>query len=229
MAAGYAVFLDKVQLYAVRCQIYEDPSARAAALKTVNFSKIEENALLDLARKGKLGLAQDELERTKLHELCLWFKNSFKWVNQPSCETCGGDSLSVGAGIPNYEELKWLAERVELYRCKMCFSEVHFPPYNDLRKLPETRRGRCEEWANCFTLYCRALGYRAILDFIVGQSNRVYLGFLMVLGWGTFWTFRSHITLVSCVHGVLGNVRNGVRTFLEIAAIGSGHLINDIC
>ncbi|CAM6087317.1 unnamed protein product [Calypogeia fissa] len=177
MAAGRAVFLDKVQVYAVRCQIYEDPSAQAAALKTVNFSEIEENALVDLARKGKLGLSQDELERAKLHQLCLWFKNSFKWVNQPSCEKCGGDSLSVGAGIPNHEELKWLASRVELYRCKMCFSEVRFPRYNDPRKLLETRRGRCGEWANCFTLYCRALGYRArlILDFTDHVWTECYL------------------------------------------------------
>ncbi|KAJ8621823.1 hypothetical protein MRB53_030352 [Persea americana] len=53
------------------------------------------------------------------------------------------------------------------FRCSSCSVITRFPRYNDPLKLLETRRGRCGEWANCFTLYCRAFGYesRLILDF----------------------------------------------------------------
>ncbi|KAJ6762921.1 PEPTIDE-N(4)-(N-ACETYL-BETA-GLUCOSAMINYL)ASPARAGINE AMIDASE [Salix purpurea] len=71
----------------------------------------------------------------------------------------------MDAALPS--EIQYGAARVELYRCNSCSRTTRFPRYNDPLKLVETRRGRCGEWANCFTLYCRAFGYesRLILDF----------------------------------------------------------------
>ncbi|KAL6989508.1 Peptide-N(4)-(N-acetyl-beta-glucosaminyl)asparagine amidase, variant 2 [Sarracenia purpurea var. burkii] len=70
-------------------------------------------------------------------------------------------------GVALSSETLYGASRVELYRCNVCSRITRFPRYNDPLKLLETRRGRCGEWANCFTLYCRTFGYesRLIIDY----------------------------------------------------------------
>lgn len=46
-----------------------------------------------------------------------------------------------------------------MYKCTACDATVIFPRYHDAEKLLETRRGRCGEWAHCFFLFCKALGW----------------------------------------------------------------------
>lgn len=164
---GRIEFLSRVHPYAIKSREYEDRSAQEAALRTINVSELEEKALIALAREGKLDVSQHELDFAKLAQLLEWFKASFSWVNQPQCDHCGGDSYRIGNGVPTPAERQWQVGRVELFRCRACGRDVRFPRIDDPVKLLETRRGRCGEWANCFTLYCRALGYRArlILDF----------------------------------------------------------------
>ncbi|VDO24385.1 unnamed protein product [Brugia timori] len=57
------------------------------------------------------------------------------------------------------EERKWAAYRIEVYKCRKCDTNIRFPRYNNPVKLLETRCGRCGEWANCFALCSRALGF----------------------------------------------------------------------
>ncbi|KAM7372787.1 hypothetical protein PAMP_007684 [Pampus punctatissimus] len=95
-------------------------------------------------------------------ELLRWFKQDFfSWVDCLPCSRCGGRTQNTSSLSPSTDDLRWGAQRVENHYCQSCLLSTRFPRYNNPEKLLETRRGRCGEWANCFTLCCRALGLEA--------------------------------------------------------------------
>uniref|UniRef100_A0A915PZZ3 Peptide-N(4)-(N-acetyl-beta-glucosaminyl)asparagine amidase n=1 Tax=Setaria digitata TaxID=48799 RepID=A0A915PZZ3_9BILA len=145
------IFLEKFLKYSERMQIYEDEVSQALARSLMPCDKLMEASKVD----GKL----NKLELIKL--LLNWFKTDFfTWTDIPKCELCGQNakkSEEIQAS-PTEEEKKLGAYRVEVFKCQACDTDVRFPRYNDPVKLLETRCGRCGEWANCFTLFARALG-----------------------------------------------------------------------
>jgi peptide-N4-(N-acetyl-beta-glucosaminyl)asparagine amidase len=109
--------------------------------------------------------------------LLKWFKEDFfTWVNTLPCSSCGKETENVGAGIPSEDDLLHGGKRVELHKCKTCSIITRFPRYNNAEKLMETRKGRCGEWANCFTMICRVMGLetRYVLDFEDHVWTEVY-------------------------------------------------------
>ncbi|KFW88704.1 Peptide-N(4)-(N-acetyl-beta-glucosaminyl)asparagine amidase, partial [Manacus vitellinus] len=98
-----------------------------------------------------------------LLELLEWFKTYFfHWVNSLPCSRCGGQTEPRSDYLlPTEDDVRWSASRVENHYCNQCQFSNRFPRYNNPEKLLETRCGRCGEWANCFTLCCRAVGFEA--------------------------------------------------------------------
>ncbi|KAH9687986.1 peptide-N(4)-(N-acetyl-beta-glucosaminyl)asparagine amidase [Citrus sinensis] len=127
-------------------------------------------------RSGRVCIVNPQCSRTlffchiadRMNLICVLFILQYcRWVNAPPCDGCSNETVGQGMGTPLPSEIQYGAARVELFHCKVCSKITRFPRYNDPLKLVETKRGRCGEWANCFTLYCRAFGYesRLILDF----------------------------------------------------------------
>nr|GMD86920.1 peptide-N(4)-(N-acetyl-beta-glucosaminyl) asparagine amidase [Ipomoea batatas] len=95
---------------------YEDPQRQEAARKTVPTDKLEEKALISLGREGNFEPTKNEQDHAFLLQLLFWFKQSFRWVNAPPCDSCGNETRNEGMGTANPSELQYGASRVEVYR-----------------------------------------------------------------------------------------------------------------
>ena len=105
-----------------------------------------------------------------LKRMTVYFKSIMTWVNNPPCELCGfdGTKLKTTRGPITQEECDGQASRVEVYFCPRCNAETTtFPRYNNPRKLLETKKGRCGEYANLYGAFCRSAGFetRYVMDF----------------------------------------------------------------
>lgn len=158
-------------------QRYQKPGLLDKALDTLDLGKIYGYAdELAAAEDAQLG-HQDYV----IKGLLRYFKTEFfTWVSTPPCSACGGETQLQSAHAPTEEERRRGARGTEIYRCKgrsgnnqgnhegapaaagaACSNIERFPRYEDPETLLEWRKGRCGEWANCFTLCCLALGSRA--------------------------------------------------------------------
>uniref|UniRef100_A0ACB8FUR9 Peptide-N(4)-(N-acetyl-beta-glucosaminyl)asparagine amidase n=3 Tax=Sphaerodactylus townsendi TaxID=933632 RepID=A0ACB8FUR9_9SAUR len=160
---GEPIFLNTLQSNFQHVMIYENLGLQKKALACIPVSELKKKAQDSLAQSrktdgGSLVNEQDFL----LLELLNWFKcDFFQWVNNLPCSKCDGPTEAKGNLSPSEDDLKWDASRVENHFCNQCQLSTRFPRYNNPEKLLETRRGRCGEWANCFTLCCRAMGFEA--------------------------------------------------------------------
>ncbi|XP_055563034.1 peptide-N(4)-(N-acetyl-beta-glucosaminyl)asparagine amidase [Falco cherrug] len=144
--------------------MYENPSIQQKALASIPLQQLKTKAQKKLAQATRLDKgAHVNEEDFLLLELLDWFKNYFfHWVNNLPCSRCGGQTEPKGDYLlPTEDDLRWNASRVENHYCNQCQFCNRFPRYNNPEKLLETRCGRCGEWANCFTLCCRAVGFEA--------------------------------------------------------------------
>ncbi|KAG0729781.1 Peptide-N(4)-(N-acetyl-beta-glucosaminyl)asparagine amidase [Chionoecetes opilio] len=157
-----------------RVRVYEDAELQGVAKSLMPVQRLTEQATSRLATInrdiGETEKAMD-LQDCLLIELLAWFKGSFfTWFDLPTCPVCDQRMTSVGCDEPcaatelGAPEL-WRATdallRQHSFVRQDCSTAESFVRYNHPRKLLETRRGRCGEWANCFTLLCRTLGMDA--------------------------------------------------------------------
>uniref|UniRef100_A0A182R7C5 Peptide-N(4)-(N-acetyl-beta-glucosaminyl)asparagine amidase n=1 Tax=Anopheles funestus TaxID=62324 RepID=A0A182R7C5_ANOFN len=166
---GTNTLLRQLELLSDQVMQYEDELLLASGKNLIPIDTLTTKAKSKLSQWKRLlgsSAATDQKEPSEedllLEELTAWFRSDFfTWVNALPCTVCGNEKTqlvrsTVEDGV-----------RVEIYQC--CGQLRHFYRYNDVEKLLQTRRGRCGEWANCFTFLCRCLGYDARYVFSTGD------------------------------------------------------------
>lgn len=170
-------FLQRVVSHFRAVLRYEDKELQHKALSLIPLHDLELAAVNNMRKLqkaikcGHINEQEVDIQELILMELLSWFKNTFfSWVDSPACLWCGGTTKFVGHNFSSASEEE--ANRVEVYSCNICHDKTLFPRYNDPEKLLETRRGRCGEWANCFTLMCRALGWET--RYVADETDHVW-------------------------------------------------------
>lgn len=148
---------------------YESKELQALARQCIPIERLQGKAQKDFQQQ-QAECGEDGKWSEKdflLLNLLAWFKQEFfSWTNSPECSNCGAETKFHSSDYPNAEERKWGCNNVECHQCHSCYTITRFPRYNHPQKLLLTRTGRCGEWANCFTLCCRTVGFEAryVLD-----------------------------------------------------------------
>lgn len=150
-------------------------------------------------------------EREAIRILAKHFQtNIMTWVNTPPCDQCHTTEHVEPRDEAMVERQQPLDDngtecRVETVWCKQCQKSSEFPRFNSVRRILQSRRGRCGEYANLFGCLCRSVGLetRYILDFTDHVSRMYFRQSVMLLlpqlRDCSFWTslsFTSHFRFV---------------------------------
>lgn len=174
-------FFARVKSYLNLVKNYEDLKLQEKARQLVPWKTMTINAINKMLKLKQNCKTDKELGTDSkdilLIDLLHWFKNEFfQWFDSPECLNCRKKIANAVNVSPNEEELRWNAMTVEEYTCDQCGHSFRFPRFNSPEKLLDTRKGRCGEWANCFTLFCRSLNFdaRLVLDWTDHVWTEVY-------------------------------------------------------
>ncbi|XP_065369389.1 peptide-N(4)-(N-acetyl-beta-glucosaminyl)asparagine amidase [Calliphora vicina] len=157
-------FLQSLELFSDAVMQYEDEKLLAAGRDIIPIDDLTQKAAEKLMAMQEDQANSDQTSATPVKEFCIrdlilvelvnWFNTEFfEWINNIPCKVCGSEESKLKRTQTEGDC------RVEVGVC--CGQETKFYRYNDIAQLLVSRKGRCGEYANCFTFLCRCLDFEA--------------------------------------------------------------------
>jgi len=171
--------LSIIQRLDQQMDIYENPVLLDQAIELIPLQELHDRAERIQSSDTPLPCFEDALADATVK----WFRDDFfVWADRKTekCPVCGSSMRCQGSPIPTEDEQRGGAGQVEMHVCIVptCNGNFRFPRYNDPAVLMRTRVGRCGEFANLFTLFLRALGFRAQYGMCLLMISDHHVGFL---------------------------------------------------
>lgn len=133
---------------------------------------IPDSVLSQLLVNNKYSSQEDD---QSFRAILQWFKKDFmKWMPKDlQCNIC---NLKMKPRL--YLGTSWKLRNTEVHECMKCGSKCVFPRYGEIKKIADTRIGRCSEWSMLFGAILNSLSIptRIVHDFLDHCWNESCIG-----------------------------------------------------
>jgi len=143
---GFPYTKDSFILYKNVARQYRDRKVLAYVNRLIP-SKIKGEIMITISREIKMTYL--------LKPLLSWFKKDYmKWMNSSCNKTIKCQNYNMLLHFSLIKSNSWKLRMTEVYGCYNCnSSKIIFPRYEEIKRIADSRIGRCSEWSMLFVLF----------------------------------------------------------------------------
>ena len=159
---GFPYTKDSFILYKNVARQYRDREVLAYVNRLMP-SKIKKEIMITINRENKNDISF-------LKPLLDWFKKDYmKWMNSSYNKTIKCQNCNMLLHFSIIKNNSWKIRMTEVYECLNCnSSKIIFPRYGEIKRIADSRIGRCSEWSMLFGALLNSLSIetRIVQDYL---------------------------------------------------------------
>jgi peptide-N4-(N-acetyl-beta-glucosaminyl)asparagine amidase len=119
-------------------------------------SKIKEEIIMIVSKENNNNNNYHNIQFLK--PLLDWFKKDYmKWMGSNISKNVKCLNCNMALHFSIIKGDSWKLRMTELYECVNCKSKIVFPRYGEIKRIADSRIGRCSEWSMLFGAFLNSL------------------------------------------------------------------------